>query len=114
MELRSDNFEELRSSRQWRTSTIGPFAGNIVFVFRECYDERYVFLDSCNYEDYVEVLLYVNEVVTAVPGCGDDGHGCTLRELKEVFSSTCDFSAVCSMEEGEEGVSDGEVTDDRY
>ena len=112
-DLRSDNFEEMRHNRLWRTSKIGPFAGNVVFVLMDCDDQS---LLSCNGGDYGEaVLLYVNEELTAIPGCGKDGWGkdrCTLEKLEELFSGPCDFETICNI--GQEDTGDGEVPDDKY
>ena len=104
--LRSDNFDSMKDSRQWRTSNIGPFAANVVFVLFDCRTEE----ASDYHEDFTEVQLYVNERLMKIPGCGEEV--CTLTRMKEAYSKPCNFQELCSLEE--EGVSDTEVSDDQY
>ena len=111
----------MRDQREWRTSKIGPFAGNIFFVLADL-DGDYDGGLSCNAAEVKQVLLFVNEVETPIPGCGDSKGICTLAELREMHGAgrwgqgqgeaSCNFEEICRNEEGVAG--GGEVADDKY
>ena len=96
--MRSDNFERM-TDRKWRTSQIGPFGGNVGFVLQKCEDKDY------------KVGLFVNEVLTAIPGCRDDW--CPLARLAALYphSEQCNFADICDKPGQEEILA---VPDDKY
>ena len=116
--LLSDNFDKMRDQREWRTSKIGPFAGNIFFVLVD----DFVGL-SCNANDDVRVLMFVNEVETPIPGCEEPCSMAQMREMvglhrwssgSDVEEFPCNFAEICKIEEGAGGGGGTEVEDDKY
>ena len=95
-QLRSDNFKQM-DRRQWRTSKIGPFGGNVAFVLQKCDDEY-------------KIGLYVNEVLTTIPGCDD---WCPLTRFLSLFPllEQCNFHEMCDKPEDEDIFN---VPDDKY
>ena len=118
--LLSNNFDQMRDQRKWRTSKIGPFAGNIFFVLADLEEEFGGGL-GCNSAEEERVLLFVNEVETPIPGCGDSKGFCTLADLQAMHGAgrwgqgeaSCNFEEICRNEEGVDG-GGGEVADDKY
>ena len=104
--LTADGFARVGAERRWRTSRIGPFAGNVFFVLLAPVGR------GAAGEEEMEVLMFLNEVVTAVPGCGGEGVPCTLAALRRLHGAPCRFEDICRLEE--EDSRDGEVPDDRY
>lgn len=98
--LRSDNVMEMMD-RRWRTSYLGPFGANVAFVLQKCEEEQ---------EILWRVGLWVNELLTIIPGCGD--LWCKMEEFLEAFPDidTCDFEAICKDDSGEHI----ELPDDKY
>jgi len=96
--LRSDNWREMMG-RRWRTSTLGPFAANVAFVLQKCEG------------DQMKVGLWVNEVLTIIPGCQEVW--CGLEEFLDIFPEidSCDFEYICADEENEEHI---DLPDDKY
>ena len=111
----------MRNQREWRTSKIGPFAGNIFFVLANL-EEKFGGGLSCDSDQEQRVLLFVNEVETPIPGCGDGNGVCTLADLQAMHGAgrwgqgqgeaSCNFEEICRNEEGAGG--GGEVADDKY
>ena len=95
-QLRSENFKQM-DKRKWRTSQIGPFGGNIAFVLQKC-------------EEEYKIGLYVNEVLTTIPGCDD---WCSLTRFMSLYPllEPCDFDEMCDKPEDEEIIN---VPDDKY
>jgi len=104
--LTANGFSTMGVERRWRTSRIGPFAGNVFFVLLAPAGR------AAAGEEEMEVVMYLNEVVTAVPGCGGEASPCTLAALRRLHGGPCEFDAICRLEE--EDPRDGEVPDDRY
>ena len=98
--LKSDNWREM-VDRRWRTSRMGPFGANVAFVLQKCVGEQ---------GDQFKVGLWVNEVLTVIPGCGEEW--CGLEEFLEIFPEidNCDFDDICKDETGEHI----ELPDDKY
>ena len=95
--MKSDNFEQMKE-RKWKTSHIGPFGGNIALVLQKCGDKDF------------KVGLFVNEVLTAVPGC--DGDWCSLERFAALYpSEQCNFAEICDKPDHEEMFN---VPDDKY
>ena len=111
----------MRHHREWRTSKIGPFAGNIFFVLANLEEELGGGL-SCNSAEEQRVLMFVNEVETPIPGCGGSKGVCTLADLQAMHGAgrwgqgqgeaSCNFEEICRNEEGP--YAGGEVADDKY
>ena len=95
-QLRSDNFKQM-DRRRWRTSQIGPFGGNIAFVLQKC-------------EEEYKIGLFVNEVLTAIPGCDD---WCSLTRFLSLYPvlEQCKFDEMCDKPDNEEIIN---VPDDKY
>ena len=99
----------MRDQREWRTSKIGPFAGNIFFVLANL-EEKFGGGLSCDSAQEQRVLLFVNEVETPIPGCGDGNGVCTLADLQAMHGAgrwgqgqgeaSCNFEEICRNEEG--------------
>ena len=98
--LRADNFDPKVLS-QFRTSAIDPLGSNIAFVKQRCEEEK-----------LFRVGLFVNEVLTQVPGCRD--LWCEIRELKRVLKvDQCNFEELCFVEENAEEILKN-APDDRF
>ena len=121
--LLSNNYEKMRDQREWRTSKIGPFAGNIFFVLANGNPgDEFGGELSCDSVDEQRILMFVNEVETPIPGCGDSKGVCTLADLLAMHGAgrwgqgeggvSCNFEEICRNEEGVEV--GGEVADDKY
>jgi len=97
--LRSDNFIEMEG-RKWRTSHLGPFGANIAFVLQKCEEET-----------KWRVGLWVNEVLTLIPGCGE--LWCKMEHFLKAFPEIddCDFEAVCRNNDSKEFI---DLPDDKY
>jgi len=96
--LKSDNFSSMREHRKWRTSRVGPFAGNVSFTLKQCGS----FL----------VCLYVNEQATPIPGCGTGC--CPWEKFTKLFKDrldSCHFDKMC---ENTKDKMTETATDDRY
>jgi len=96
--MKSDNFEQMEG-RKWKTSQIGPFGGNIAFVLQKCQGSEY------------KIGLFVNEVLTSVPGC--DGDWCSLDIFISLYpqSEQCNFVEMCAKPDTDEIIN---VPDDKY
>jgi len=95
--LRSDNWREMMG-RRWRTSSLGPFGSNVAFVLQKCEGNT------------MKVGLWVNEVLTTIPGCEE--MWCGLEEFLDIFPEidSCDFEKICADENGEHI----DLPDDKY
>ena len=96
-QMTSTNYHRMEG-RKWKTSHIGPFGGNIALVLQQCG------------EDY-RIGLFVNEVLTSVPGC--DGAWCSLDRFIALYpqSDQCDFDQMCAKPDDVEIIN---VPDDKY
>jgi len=99
--LKSDNVLEMHD-RKWRTSFIGPFGANIAFVLQRCEEEE---------GPVWRVGLWVNEVLTMIPGCEE--MWCEIGDFEEAFPEidNCDFDTICRNNDSEEQI---DLPDDKY
>ncbi|KAJ3033622.1 PHOsphatase [Rhizophlyctis rosea] len=94
--LTTSNFPSL-STRQFRMSTLSPFASNIVFEVASC-------------PSSLKLRALVNEADTPIlPGCSDPW--CDVEDLKRgvegvVGEGRCVWGRVCGVQEGEEEFGD--------
>ncbi|KAL1116077.1 hypothetical protein AAG570_005572 [Ranatra chinensis] len=72
---RHDNYHQM-SKRQWRTSQVSPFAGNIAAVFYKCHG---------NYGEENKVMFYLNEHNVDYEGC--DVGLCEWSYIKKKFEN---------------------------
>lgn len=81
--LRHDNYEEMKS-RRFRTSKMDAFASNVVFVLQKCRGGNH------------KVGMFVNEVLTVIPGCFE--LWCDYEAFENAFKASldkCDFEKIC-------------------
>ena len=92
--LRHDNFLEVGQSRLWNTSKIGPFAANVAFALMRCGAEH-------------SVALFVNEILTNIPKCGDS-LWCPWDTFLKLHPSlrSCEFHSICDTQEETENLPD--------
>lgn len=75
--LRGDNFDQMRK-RNWRTSTISPFAANLAAV-------RYKCDNAAKETPEDKIKFFLNERNIEMTQCESDDGSCRLNELKEMF-----------------------------
>jgi len=81
--MTNDNVMSMMNTT-WTTSDYGPFGANIAFVLQKCEGMQW------------RVGLWVNEILTLIPGCEE--LWCRMEDLLENFPqiSDCDFDAICA------------------
>jgi len=86
-DLRSDNYEEMKDDRKWRTSVNVPMANNIAFVLQQCGEQDY------------KIGLFLNEQLVQVPGCNQDW--CPMDTFINLYPliSNCDFNKICGIDD---------------
>jgi multiple inositol-polyphosphate phosphatase / 2,3-bisphosphoglycerate 3-phosphatase len=89
--LRANATDEQRQNRQWKTSTISPFAANDNFLLYECPAE----LDDGRFR----VKYLHNEKEYTLPGCSS--FFCDFAEFRQLFASklAIDFDELCDVPE---------------
>ncbi|XP_037571292.1 multiple inositol polyphosphate phosphatase 1 isoform X1 [Dermacentor silvarum] len=75
-----------QANRQWRSSLLCPFNGNVAFVLYNCTGDQH------------KVVTFLNEQPVILPGC--PGHHCPLATFMDnykKYATSCNMTQICSV-----------------